>query len=156
MAKKRSRRDKPDSNRKTTAAAVPPPRLGTPAGANRMRFTLAIASVVLGGLLVFGITFWAVRNGGFAAPTVTAEAAPTLVDNATCVGCHQAEARAWSQSHHAKAMAKPSPATVVGDFGGTAALGHGQPVAHSGIRQAPHGSPIPAHDARCHPAPARP
>lgn len=40
-----------------------------------------------------------------------------LVDNATCLACHQTQARSWAGSHHTKAMAKATPATVLGDFG---------------------------------------
>jgi len=40
------------------------------------------------------------------------------VDNATCVQCHQAQANAWANSHHAKAMARATPVSVLGDFGG--------------------------------------
>ena len=72
--------------------------------------TVAFLIVLLG-------TMWAVRHGSLRdadAPTASA----ALVDNATCAQCHRAEARAWSGSHHAKAMAKPTPATVSGDFGG--------------------------------------
>jgi Flp pilus assembly protein TadD len=67
--------------------------------------------VVLGGL------YWAMRNGDFSL-AVSAPQGPAFVDNSTCVQCHQAEGRAWSSSHHAKAMARATPTTVLGDFGG--------------------------------------
>ena len=35
-----------------------------------------------------------------------------------CAGCHQAEAELWKYSHHALAMEKATPATVLGDFSG--------------------------------------
>ena|SRR5689334_8867743 len=41
------------------------------------------------------------------------------VANDLCVGCHQAAAKDWSGSHHAKAMAPATDATVVADFDGT-------------------------------------
>ena len=33
-----------------------------------------------------------------------------------CAGCHQTEAERWKNSHHALAMEKAAPATVLGDF----------------------------------------
>ena len=44
---------------------------------------------------------------------------PRYVDNAQCVGCHQAAGEAWAPSHHAKAMAPPTPQTVRGNFDNT-------------------------------------
>jgi predicted CXXCH cytochrome family protein len=79
---------------------------------------MAVAGLALGGLLVFGATLWAVRHAGLTPSTMMAAAGPAFVANATCLQCHQAEAHAWSNSHHAKAMAKPTPATVLGDFSG--------------------------------------
>jgi predicted CXXCH cytochrome family protein len=35
-----------------------------------------------------------------------------------CAGCHQAEAERWKTSHHALAMEKATPETVLGDFSG--------------------------------------
>ena len=35
-----------------------------------------------------------------------------------CAGCHQTEAEHWKRSHHALAMQKATPATVLGDFSG--------------------------------------
>ena len=39
-----------------------------------------------------------------------------FVDNAQCLGCHEAEARQWQGSHHAKAMAAATASTVRGNF----------------------------------------
>ena len=62
---------------------------------------------------------WAVRYGSSPRGSDNARpASAALVDNATCVQCHQAQANAWANSHHAKAMAKATPASVLGDFGG--------------------------------------
>lgn len=41
-----------------------------------------------------------------------------FVGSATCAGCHTAEAAAWRESDHARAMAAASPASVLGDFSG--------------------------------------
>ena len=35
-----------------------------------------------------------------------------------CAGCHQTQAEHWKTSHHALAMQKATPATVLGDFSG--------------------------------------
>jgi tetratricopeptide (TPR) repeat protein len=35
-----------------------------------------------------------------------------------CAGCHQTQAERWKASHHALAMEKATPATVLGDFSG--------------------------------------
>ena len=72
---------------------------------------IAFLSVLLG-------TIWAVRTGLPSAGGDAQSASAGLVDNATCVQCHQAQARTWLDSHHAKAMAKATPATVSGDFNG--------------------------------------
>lgn len=45
-------------------------------------------------------------------------------DEDTCVGCHRAEVEAWRDSHHALALQRPSPATVLGRFS-AAGVGHG-------------------------------
>ena len=36
----------------------------------------------------------------------------------SCAGCHQTQAERWKTSHHALAMEKATPATVLGDFSG--------------------------------------
>src|SRR5262249_32940180 len=40
------------------------------------------------------------------------------VSNGACAECHPAQAAAWETSHHARAMAPATDATVLGDFGG--------------------------------------
>jgi predicted CXXCH cytochrome family protein len=60
---------------------------------------------------------WSRRARGDRAPGAGARAA--YVDNARCVSCHEPEARAWRDSHHARAMAPPAPESVHGDFGDT-------------------------------------
>jgi Flp pilus assembly protein TadD len=42
----------------------------------------------------------------------------TYVGVEVCAGCHQTEAERWKTSHHALAMEKATPATVLGDFSG--------------------------------------
>src|SRR3954451_11058284 len=54
---------------------------------------------------------------GQAPPT---EAPATAGDVQACTGCHAEAAAAWRGSHHALAMQKATPATVLGDFSGVA------------------------------------
>jgi tetratricopeptide (TPR) repeat protein len=42
----------------------------------------------------------------------------TYVGVEACAGCHQAQAERWKTSHHARAMEKATPETVLGDFSG--------------------------------------
>jgi predicted CXXCH cytochrome family protein len=84
----------------------------------RRRLVLAVCAAFAFLIVLVGTT-WAVRHRW--SPSGSGDAALAsvgLVDNATCVQCHQAQAGAWAGSHHAKAMAKATSATVLGDFGG--------------------------------------
>ena len=47
-----------------------------------------------------------------------ADDAAIYVGVEVCAGCHQTEAERWKSSHHALAMEKATPATVLGDFSG--------------------------------------
>lgn len=49
------------------------------------------------------------RNPDLAAP-------PRFVESENCATCHQAEAKSWRHSHHAKAMAHATDVSVLGDF----------------------------------------
>jgi predicted CXXCH cytochrome family protein len=52
-------------------------------------------------------------------PTRTqADSAANYVGVDVCAGCHQTHAERWKKSHHALAMEKATPATVLGDFSG--------------------------------------
>ena len=66
---------------------------------------------------------WLARSPAPASPAPEAVSATlppaTYVENKLCVGCHQAAGEAWSQSHHAKAMAPPTEQTVRGNFDNT-------------------------------------
>jgi predicted CXXCH cytochrome family protein len=42
--------------------------------------------------------------------------APGYVGSAACARCHAVQARAWRDSHHARAMQEATPGTVLGDF----------------------------------------
>jgi tetratricopeptide (TPR) repeat protein len=50
---------------------------------------------------------------------------PEYVEGKLCADCHHEESRAWTGSHHDRAMEEPSPASVLGDFSGTTFEGHG-------------------------------
>ena len=56
---------------------------------------------------------------------VQADASPTFVGAAACAGCHAAETKSWKPSHHALAMQKATPATVLGDFNNATLTHHG-------------------------------
>lgn len=58
-------------------------------------------------------------SGQPAAAVAAAQAPPSYVENTQCLGCHQAAGEAWAASHHAKAMAAPTPQTVRGSFDDT-------------------------------------
>jgi predicted CXXCH cytochrome family protein len=47
-----------------------------------------------------------------------ADVAAKYVGVEVCAGCHQTQAERWKTSHHALAMEKATPATVLGDFSG--------------------------------------
>ena len=47
---------------------------------------------------------------------VRADEAVRFVGAQVCAGCHAAEAQRWAGSHHALAMQKATPATVLGNF----------------------------------------
>ncbi len=47
-----------------------------------------------------------------------ADGAAKYVGVEVCAGCHQPQAERWKTSHHALAMEKATPATVLGDFSG--------------------------------------
>ena len=51
-----------------------------------------------------------------AMPDADADEPASYVGGQVCAGCHAAETEAWSGSHHALAMQKPTDAAVLGDF----------------------------------------
>ncbi len=55
---------------------------------------------------------------GRPAPRAAERARQGFVGTATCASCHAAEATAWRDSDHARAMATAAPANVLGDFSG--------------------------------------
>lgn len=75
--------------------------------------------------MVLGASLAWLLNPGRTEPAKTpaaAQASPPppshadYVNNQQCLGCHAGQAGLWQQSHHAKAMAEATPASVRGDF----------------------------------------
>jgi predicted CXXCH cytochrome family protein len=93
-----------------------------PAG-QRRRGLWATALLLIALAVAAGL--WLVRSPTPAPsnpPPAAAAAAlppPGYVENTQCLGCHQAAGEAWTASHHAKAMAPPTPQTVRGNFDDT-------------------------------------
>jgi len=70
-------------------------------------------------LVVLAGLYWATRDGALSRLFASSTPTPvSYVEESSCRQCHQSAAKAWADSHHAKAMAKATPATVLGDFGG--------------------------------------
>lgn len=55
-----------------------------------------------------------------------ASPAPNYVGSDTCTQCHREASEAWHGSHHAQAMQRATPASVLGDFKGARFEYHGQ------------------------------
>jgi len=82
---------------------------------------------VLAGILALLVTLSALAVwylAGEPRPAATVGMA-TWAGSASCAGCHANEHRAWSRSHHAKAMQHATPDTVLGDFSGVTHVHHG-------------------------------
>lgn len=121
--------------RQQPPVASPAAALADPAPKQRHRAAWAGAA-----LLVIALLAWAGWHAFNAekgpapealAPTAVpsvAAAAPApaaYVDNASCLGCHRAQAEAWRSSHHALAMALPDEHSVRGDFDNARFTHHG-------------------------------
>jgi predicted CXXCH cytochrome family protein len=109
----------------TTVAPEPPParRLGR-------WFAVGLALAIAAGAGLWVLRAPSGAEPAVAAPTGVAAKPPghaAYVDNKSCLGCHQAQGRQWQQSHHAQAMAAPTPESVRGDFNDTE-------FRHQGIR----------------------
>ncbi|OQR30695.1 hypothetical protein BWR15_23105 [Pseudomonas sp. T] len=114
--------------KKPRTVSAPAPAAAQPEGLRR-----AWLAVVVGALLLatIGAWIWVEQDNGVqlpsghpAIPASTAKpAAPTpavqtatLVDEATCSGCHQSQIKDWQGSHHQQAMKPATEGNVLGDF----------------------------------------
>jgi len=89
------------------------------AGGRRTRAAVALLLAVS-----VAVALWLLRSpapapSGPAASAPATAPPPAYVENAQCLGCHQTAGEAWSQSHHAKAMAPATAQTVRGNFDDT-------------------------------------
>ena len=66
-------------------------------------------------LVAAGALWWFGRHQ----PEPARDEPVAYVPNAACVECHEAQAKAWSTSHHAHAMAPASADSVLGSFDGS-------------------------------------
>ena len=111
----RKRRPKPEAAPEP-AVVVPPAAAATRGRGLWIGALMVLVLAVLGGL-------WFARSPAPAGPAPEAVSTTlppaSYVANTLCVGCHQAAGDAWSQSHHAKAMAPPTEQTVRGNFDNT-------------------------------------
>jgi predicted CXXCH cytochrome family protein len=103
------------STAEPTPAAAPPPKRPRAAWTGAAVLLLAAAAA-------FGL--WQSRGMRTPSPPPVAAAPAALpaaayVDNARCLGCHQTQAAAWAESHHAKAMAPATAQSVRGNFDDT-------------------------------------
>ncbi|HMO48223.1 MAG TPA: tetratricopeptide repeat protein [Rubrivivax sp.] len=103
---------KPTTPTTPAAAATAPPR---------RRGRWIAAALLLAFAAALGL--WSARNPtpatAPAAPAAAAAPPASWVANASCLGCHPAQAAGWAGSHHARAMAPATAESVSGDFGDT-------------------------------------
>jgi len=107
-----------------------PPSTSPPVAAPARAATAGGRPVWIVGLLLVlagAAALWLLRPTSPPEPPSTAPSgavaaalpAARYVDNRQCLGCHQAAAQAWAESHHAKAMAPATADSVRGDFNDT-------------------------------------
>ncbi len=113
---------------KPTATPTPPPV--TPE-ANGKPANRPLPLIIFAVVLLISLPIWLYRQHT-AAPVVPATVAATpvsktesqlppatFVDETQCQGCHSEQAKAWSGSHHQKAMLPASAENILGDFNNT-------------------------------------
>ena len=83
-----------------------------------MRGISNAALVVTGLVFLGGLAFQALIDPSTAAKGATL-AAPAYVGSEACAGCHEAEAKLWRPSQHARAMDHATDKSVLGDFSGS-------------------------------------
>jgi len=94
--------------------AVAPPEPGAAGtgrvSAKRAALIAALLFAVLMGAGYAGFALWPTNSAG--------PSSASFVGSAACGECHQAEARSWQSSHHARAMDHATDKSVLGDFSG--------------------------------------
>lgn len=75
---------------------------------------LAAATALLAPSLGYGLGAPELAPGGVGA--LASDAPAAYAGSGACASCHAAETKAWRSSHHAAAMARATPETVLGDF----------------------------------------
>lgn len=83
----------------------------------RKKWIMASILICLG--IGIGAAIWwlyPLRASDYTASDMPPSFTAAYVDNKLCLGCHQAQANAWRDSHHALAMTEPTSLTVYGDF----------------------------------------
>ncbi len=85
------------------------------------------AAALAGATLVVASCPLHLLRESFRAPAARApvEAEATFVGRTACARCHEKATRAWTGSHHDRAMTEATEATVRGDFSGTSFEGDG-------------------------------
>jgi tetratricopeptide (TPR) repeat protein len=119
-ARRESREGKATATAPVTSPA-PDPTLRRPA----LWLLLAAIAVLVSAALYFARSEPPAESSPPAAAASSAPATgvagapgPSYVGGAACASCHEKEHRAWQGSHHDRAMAEASEATVLGTFGG--------------------------------------
>src|SRR5262245_37660716 len=115
MRRARRRRSSRQASRRHAAGHVEDAAGAEVAGASWRRVALGA-----GALLAAAVVAWLAFQGGV--PSLTPPVPPAdraaYVPNDACLECHAEQAKRWAPSHHSKAMAPATEATVLGDFGG--------------------------------------
>jgi len=118
MAKRRRPKPGPASG---SVAPVAAPSAQPEAASRRGLWVAALLTLAL----ALAASLWFARSPApspsdpASTPVAATLPLPSYVENAQCLGCHQAAGEAWAQSHHAKAMAPPTAQTVRGNFDNT-------------------------------------
>jgi predicted CXXCH cytochrome family protein len=80
---------------------------------------LSNAALIVTGLLFLGGVAFQVLVDPLSAAKGATPAAPAYVGSEACAGCHEAEAKLWRPSQHARAMDHATDKSVLGDFSGS-------------------------------------
>ena len=124
MAKTRKNGNGGPAASATTVDKAAPPRPRPSVGAARITRGALWIGLALAAAAVLAAAWLATRPPTTAPAAVpssgppTAPARPTYLGSAACASCHSKEHEAWQGSHHDRAMAEATEATVLGNFSG--------------------------------------